>query len=168
MLERLPGSIRITLQPAVEASVLIDNQAFGKAPGVLREVPAGAHQIEIRAPRYRAHVVQMEVEGKAIEQSLTAQLEPAWADASIDSQPSGAELSVGDMFDILTADGGIRGEFTLLLPTLTNGRRLALDRSDASRLRLVVTAPAQTLVPLPPALLLMGSALVTLRRRRRL
>lgn len=94
VLERLPGSIRITLQPAVEASVLIDNQAFGKAPGVLREVPAGAHQIEIRAPRYRAHVVQMEVEGKAIEQSLTAQLEPAWADASIDSQPSGAELSV--------------------------------------------------------------------------
>lgn len=94
VLERLPGSIRVTLQPAVEASVLIDNQAFGKAPGVVREVPAGARQIEIRAPRYRAHVVQMEVEGKAIEQGLTAQLEPAWADASIDSQPSGAELSV--------------------------------------------------------------------------
>lgn len=79
---------------------------------------------------------------------------------------TGATLRVGDMFDILTADGGIHGDFTLLLPTLTSGRQFSLDRSDASRLRLVVTAPAQTPVPLPPALLLLGSALITLRRRQ--
>jgi formylglycine-generating enzyme required for sulfatase activity len=94
VLERLPGHLNVRLEPAIEAEVFVDEQPFGTAPGVVRDIPAGTRQVEIRAPRYRAHVVRMEIEGKAIEQSLAARLEPAWAVASIDSQPSHAELSV--------------------------------------------------------------------------
>ena len=93
-LERLPGHLRISLTPAVTAAVLVDNIALGKAPGVVRDIPAGTRQIEIRAPRYRPHFTQLDIEGKGIEQSLTAVLEPAWADYSIDTQPSGATLNI--------------------------------------------------------------------------
>jgi formylglycine-generating enzyme required for sulfatase activity len=93
-LERLPGHVRITLTPAVKAAVLVDNQALGQAPGVVHDIPAGPRQLEIRAPRYRPYITQLDIEGKGIEQSLTAVLEPAWADYEVDSQPSGAELSI--------------------------------------------------------------------------
>ncbi|CAN0439593.1 unnamed protein product, partial [Phaeothamnion confervicola] len=73
---------------------LIDNAAQGTAPGVVRDIPAGMRQVEVRAPRYRPHIVQMDIEGKGIEQGLAAVLEPAWADMSVDTQPSGAELRV--------------------------------------------------------------------------
>jgi len=94
VLERLPGHLRVSLTPPIEAEVLVDNTPFGKAPGVVRDIPAGARQIDIRAPRYRPHVTQLEIEGKGIEQPLDAVLEPAWADYEIDSQPAGAELSI--------------------------------------------------------------------------
>lgn len=94
VLERLPGHVRIALRPAVKAEVLIDNQAIGHAPGVVHAVPAGTHQLEIRAPRYRPYIVAIDVEGKDIEQGLSAALEPAWAELSIDSEPPGAELSI--------------------------------------------------------------------------
>ena len=93
-LERLPGHLRVNLTPAVAAAVLIDNTAFGRAPGVIRNIPAGKRQVEIRAARYRPHITQLEIEGKDQEQSLTAVLEPAWADYSIDSHPAGAQLSI--------------------------------------------------------------------------
>ncbi len=93
-LERLPGHLRIALTPAVTAAVLIDNAALGNAPGVVHDIPAGLRQVEIRAPRYRPHVTQFDIEGKGIEQSLTAVLAPAWADVSIDTQPAGAVISI--------------------------------------------------------------------------
>ena len=93
-LQRLPGHLRIALTPAVAAEVLIDNTALGTAPGVVRDIPAGLRQVEVRAPRYRPHIVRIDIEGKGIEQNLAAILEPAWADVRVDTQPSGAELSV--------------------------------------------------------------------------
>lgn len=113
VLERLPGQLRIALEPAVKATVLIDNEAHGAAPGLVRDIPAGLRQIEIRAPRYRPYILQLEVEGKAIEQPLTARLEPAWAQVDIDSQPSQAELSV---------DGEVLGR-TPFKGELLEGRR---------------------------------------------
>ncbi len=93
-LERLPGDLRVSLTPTVAAEVLVDNQALGKAPGVVRDIAAGTRQLEIRAPRYRPYIMQLDIEGKGIEQSLTASLEPAWADCEVDTQPSGAILSI--------------------------------------------------------------------------
>ena len=93
-LERLPGHLRLRLTPKVVADVLIDNAPFGKAPGVVRDIPAGARQLEIRASRYRPYITQLDIEGQGREQSLTAVLEPAWADFSIATQPSGAALSI--------------------------------------------------------------------------
>ena len=93
-LERLPGHLRVRLTPTVAADVLIDNAAYGKAPGVVRDIPAGARQLEIRAPRYRPHITQLNIEGRGLTQSLTVVLEPAWADYSLATQPSGAQLSI--------------------------------------------------------------------------
>ena len=93
-LERLPGRLRVSLTPNVKAEVLIDNVRVGTAPGVIGDIAAGARQVEIQARRYRAHITPIEIEGKGLEQSLSAVLEPAWAAYSIDTQPSRAQLSI--------------------------------------------------------------------------
>ena len=93
-LERLPGHLRVSLTPEVAAEVLIDDAAFGQAPGVVRNIPAGMRQLEIRASRYRPHVTELEIEGKGQQQDLAVVLEPAWAQYSIDTLPSRAQLSI--------------------------------------------------------------------------
>ena len=93
-LERLPGHLAITLKPAVKAQVSVDGVEHGSAPGTVADIPAGQREIEIKAPRYRSHTTQLEVEGKGITQDLAVVLEPAWADFHINSKPGGATISI--------------------------------------------------------------------------
>jgi len=66
---------------------------------------------------------------------------------------------IGSVFDIVVADLGVFGTFdTLILPTFAD-RVLVLDTSDPGRLSLAVDALVTT-VPLPPAALYFGSAVL--------
>ena len=144
-LERLPGHLRIALTPKVPAEVLIDNAALGKAPGVVRDIPAGMRQVEVRAPRYRPHIVQLDIEGKGIEQNLAAVLEPAWADLSVDTQPTGAELRVD----------GERVAITPYAGELIEGRRvLKLTRAGYKPWQQTLKVVAGTAVKLGTVVLL--------------
>ncbi|MGE4244316.1 PEGA domain-containing protein [Ramlibacter sp.] len=90
----LPGRLAITLTPASQASVRIDGQPVGEAPGTIEEVEAGTRLVELSAPRYLPYTATIEVRGKRLEETLDATLEPAWADFALQSAPAGAALAI--------------------------------------------------------------------------
>ncbi|MGE0483061.1 MAG: PEGA domain-containing protein [Gammaproteobacteria bacterium] len=92
VLERLPGHLRVALAPVERAELRVDGRPLGEVPGVVRDVPAGSHEVEVRAPRYQPYVVLLDIEGKGIEQTLDVTLEPDWAMVTVDSRPGGAEV----------------------------------------------------------------------------
>ncbi|MDD9824519.1 MAG: SUMF1/EgtB/PvdO family nonheme iron enzyme [Gammaproteobacteria bacterium] len=137
-LVRRPGHLDIALIPEVSAEALLDGAAAGPLPGFIRDIPAGAYQLEIRAPGYLPHRRQLEVEGKDITQQLLVRLEedrkpaapeqakekrpapkPARAELRLASDPPGAAVSV---------DGRYRGAAPL---------RLSLEAGKAHRLLLL-------------------------------
>jgi len=142
-LVRLPGHLDIALIPEVSAEALLDGAAAGPLPGLIRDIPAGAYQLEIRAPGYLPHRRRIEVEGKDITQRLSVRLEeerepaapapakeqrpaaeppaqkPARAELRLASDPPGAAVSV---------DGRYRGAAPV---------RLSLEAGKAHRLLLL-------------------------------
>jgi len=93
-LERLPGRLIFELEPAVPARLSMDGEAIGEFSGRLEDVPAGAHEFVIEAPRYRPVTLPLDVEGKGIEQHVAIKLEPAWAEFILDSSPRDARVKV--------------------------------------------------------------------------
>jgi formylglycine-generating enzyme required for sulfatase activity len=93
-LERLPGRLVFELEPAVAAKLSMDGEAIDEFSGRLADVPAGAHEFVLEAPRYRTVTLTLEVEGKGIEQRVALKLEPAWAEFILDSSPRGARVQV--------------------------------------------------------------------------
>lgn len=91
---RTPGSIDITTTPNVTAAVTIAEREIGKLPGKIDNVPAGVHTVTIDAPLYRNLSKQLTVRGKGLTEQLAVELEPAWANFSIDSQPSQAKVFI--------------------------------------------------------------------------
>lgn len=119
-LDPLPGHLRVTVSPDVIARITVDGEARGMVPGDVRDIPAGARTIVLSAERYRDYTLEIEIEGKGIEQTLDAVLEPAWADIAVDSSPDGATVLV---------DGNDRGTTPLSLELL-EGRRVVQLRKD--------------------------------------
>lgn len=119
-LAKLPGHLRVTLAPAAAGELFVDGRSHGEVPGVATDVPAGSHEIEVRAPRYLSFATVLEIEGKGIEQTLDVTLEPGWADLRIDSVPGGAEVRI---------DGELLGA-TPLSAELLAGRRVVELRRD--------------------------------------
>lgn len=93
-LQKLPGHLRVRLDPAVPAALHVDGQELGAVPGVVDNIPAGMREIEIRSERYLPHLETLEIEGKDIEQTLDVVLKPAWAEISLNSRPPGAVVTV--------------------------------------------------------------------------
>ncbi|MCC2658467.1 MAG: hypothetical protein K0Q76_3575 [Panacagrimonas sp.] len=91
-LQRLPGRLKLIVEPAAE--VFVDGNPHGTTPVAPLELVAGAHELMLRAPRYRVHQVQVQVEGGGVEQTLQVKLEPGWAPVTLRSQPAGAEIRV--------------------------------------------------------------------------
>jgi len=91
-LSRQPGKLDISLEPKVNAVVMLDGESVGVLPGLIEGVSAGQHQLLINAPLYRVNTQPIIVEGKNQTQAFSISLEPAWADISINSIPEGAEV----------------------------------------------------------------------------
>jgi formylglycine-generating enzyme required for sulfatase activity len=91
----LPGEISFNSQPA-EAEVLLDGEPLGHTPLPAQLLEAGNYQVEFHAPRYLPLSQPLVVTGRTIAQQVDIALAPAWAEASIDSEPTGASIFLGE------------------------------------------------------------------------
>ena len=90
----LPGEVAVDTG-SVAGELLVDGELLGAVPGVLR-VPAGDHQIIIRAPRHVDHAAALHVEGAGRRQALQVKLLPAYGWLLLDTSPTGALVRVDD------------------------------------------------------------------------
>ena len=98
-LEKLPGHLRVDSGSVTGAQVLIDGNSRGETPVTLRDLAPGEYLVEVVAQRYFPFRTEIEVEGLDREQSVSADLRPAWAEISFTSIPPDAQVFSAD--DIL-------------------------------------------------------------------
>lgn len=118
VLTREPGQLDIQLNPEVAAKVFIDGAEVAELPGVISGVAAGRRELVIDAPLYRSNSQSVLVQGRGETQALSVTLEPAWANMSLNSIPSGATLKV---------DGEVVGQTPLTVKIEEGAHTLTLE-----------------------------------------
>ncbi len=105
---RLAGKLEIVLAQPSLADVFIDGELVGKLgqvigdsanvidtlPNVIDNIPAGKHEITVDAPLYRSASKSILVRGKGETQRLDFDLQAAWAEYSLNSEPEGATILI--------------------------------------------------------------------------
>ena len=94
VMRKLPGIISFDSANISQARVRIDGVDIGQTPLVNVEVEPGEHQLSISKDRYLNFGETITIEGRTLEQSFSANLEPAWATVSLITTPSGADVLV--------------------------------------------------------------------------
>jgi formylglycine-generating enzyme required for sulfatase activity len=115
-LEPLPGKLKVD-SALDEIEVIIDGEAAGTGPGIIEDIPRGAHIVEFRKYRYFPLRQEIEIEGLDRTQSVEVELEPAWGRMRITSVPEGAEVIV---------DGRSVGTTPIDTEVLETGTQLAI------------------------------------------
>jgi len=93
-LKKLPGVVIFDVEEASDSEIRVDHHIIGNG-GVFRtNLEPGAHDIEIRHPRYHPMDFSLEVKGMGIEQSVPVNLKRAWANITLTSDPAGAEVII--------------------------------------------------------------------------
>ncbi|MEP4486983.1 MAG: PEGA domain-containing protein [Halioglobus sp.] len=93
VMQPLPGLLTIGSEPA-GARVLVDGQELGETPLVDTPVDAGAHTLTLEMERYQPLEQQLDVTGRQVQQVLELNLEPAWAEITVASEPDGAAILI--------------------------------------------------------------------------
>lgn len=100
-MQKLPGVISFTSEQLIGARVQVDGIDLGETPLVNMLVEAGERQLTVSKDRYLDFGLTILVEGRSVEQSFEAQLEPAWATVSLKTSPAGADIIVdGELLGI--------------------------------------------------------------------
>ncbi|HEX2139321.1 MAG TPA: SUMF1/EgtB/PvdO family nonheme iron enzyme [Woeseiaceae bacterium] len=95
-MRKLPGTLTVHTDPAVEAIVTVDEAQIGQAPYGPLEMQPGVHTVTVSADRFLPYHDRVAVPGLGKHQQLFVQLVPRWADVEITSEPSGAIVYRGD------------------------------------------------------------------------
>ncbi len=135
-LEKLPGQIGLVSTPA-GVTVLIDGTAVGETPLQGVEISAGSRTVRFEHERYLPVERIVEIEGFGKKQSLQVELAPAWAVATLQTEPPGATLMV---------DGEEQGLTPLELELVAGNRQLVFTKEDFTPLEveLVIEAGKDT------------------------
>jgi formylglycine-generating enzyme required for sulfatase activity len=142
----LPGLVSIDSLPA-GARVLVDGEVVGETPLAELPVAAGDHQLRIEAARYLPLEQPLQVTGRRIIQRLSLELEPGWADVSVNSAPPGAAILVdgearGSTPAEIEIDGGER-QLILQAPGYADWQQtLQVEPGQAVDLGTVALQPA--------------------------
>ncbi len=141
-LTKLPGLISFATESGVEATISVDGEPIGTTPITDAEIVPGQHQVEVVAPRHLPEVIELDVEGGRMRQSVLATLTPSWAPVTLTTEPAGA---------LVTVDGVEAGRTPAVLE-LTAGERMlevTLAGHNAWRDRIMVVADEpQALTPI--------------------
>ncbi len=131
-MQKLPGLIDFSSSPA-GVTVVVDGASVGVTP--LREVkvPAGERSVRFEHARYLPLEMTFEVEGFGQKQNLQAELEPAWAVVTLQTEPAGASLFV---------DGEEQGQTPLVLELIAGERKLLFGKDNFAPLEIELLVEA--------------------------
>lgn len=91
-LKKLPGQVRIDTG-GVTGTLEVDGTVLGAVPGEYT-LSAGQHEFTVKAPRYADWVQKLEVQGEGKRQQVAAKLLPGFSTITIESKPTGAQVTV--------------------------------------------------------------------------
>ncbi len=94
-LRRLPGRLTITTSPDANATVAVNDTHIGPAPLGPVELEPGEHNIRITAERFLPYEDIISFDGLGRNEILNVQLVPRWAEVTIRSEPTGAQVFAG-------------------------------------------------------------------------
>ena len=100
-LEDLPGRVRFQLQPVADYRVFVDDVLIPTIDGVTG-IAGGSHQLRIETDRYLPVTAQVDITGHGEAQQFAYELQPAWADVSISSEPAGATVHIDNVMQGVT------------------------------------------------------------------
>ena len=116
-MDPLPGRISVVTAGLDGARVSIGGADIGDTPITDAAVEAGDYKLAVSLDRYRDFSREISVEGREVAQRFEVELQPAWAEVSLTSEPPGAELLV---------DGEFAGQTPLVAEILEGERALTL------------------------------------------
>jgi hypothetical protein len=89
-MRKLPGRLSFSVDPAVDALVIVDEVQVGKAPFGPVELEPGVHSVSVAAEGFLPFRDQFAGPGLGLQQEVNVQLVPRWANIEIASEPPGA------------------------------------------------------------------------------
>ena len=143
-LEKMPGHLSIKTHPeTVKISLQNATQESrqGETPTTLRDIPAGRYTLQAQVERYFPQSMDIDIEGLDSTQQVAIDLQPAWGQVQITSEPAGAQILL---------NGKKQGLTPLQIDILESGETvtLQLDGYKAWQQTLSVPAGEQRELPL--------------------
>lgn len=141
----LPGRVTFAIEPA-GATVVVSggDELRGTAPVTLR-VPAGPQTVQASHPRYEDGTIEFEVVGRDQAQTVTLALLPNWADVTLPTTPSGAEVRIDDNLASVATPGPI--------PVLAGEHRVVVALPGYKPWMDIIFVQARQPITLPPIVL---------------
>lgn len=121
LLKKKPGFITIMSLPDENAQIFIDDKDYGFTPIQELELDAGTYKLKAIAERYQLFSTQIVIEGKEKYQNFNIELLPNWAEVTINSEPSDAEVWI---------NGENKGHTPLNLDLLAGKYNLEIRHQD--------------------------------------
>ena len=155
----LPGRVTFEIDPP-GATVAVSGveDLHGTAPVTLR-VPAGPQAVHVSHPRYEDGTVEFEVTGRDQAQTVTLALLPNWADVTLPTTPSGAEVRIDDRLSEVTTPGPI--------PVLAGEHRLVVSLPGHKPWTDIIFVEARQAVTLAPIVLEKADGTLAIKSSRR-
>ena len=91
----LPGIVTVTGSPT-GAQIYQDGQSIGVTP-FTAELPSGELRLTLQADRHQPAEITTEILGREIEQTVSYELRPNWADVTLPTTPERATVSIDDV-----------------------------------------------------------------------
>jgi len=167
-LEKLPGILNFLVTPADGVKIYSKGKLIAETPPHSISIPPGNHRLTLVQERYQPLEVDVRIAGQEIVQTIEATLQPDWADITITSGPTHAQVYV---------DGTDAGRTPVTLQLLSGDHQIVLKEAlyvDKTQSITVKPGSDQTidyrLTPLPGQLLLAsipGGAVVSVNNEYR-
>jgi formylglycine-generating enzyme required for sulfatase activity len=152
-LERLPGLLAVDTGEVEGAEVAVDGSPVGTTPFPAVSVPAGEHEIVVRAEGYVEFRTSLEIEGRGAEQRLEVALLANSAPVTFETVPAGATVRV---------DGRRLGTAPLTLPVSSGRRAVAYSMEAFKPASRTITVTAGKPLTVPKVRLVPADAILVL------
>ena len=114
-LRELPGQLTVSADITGDATVFLDGREIGPLNSVLENIEPGEYRLSVESERYLPFRDVVLIEGKAIHQTHAVELQPAWANVSLSTDPPGANITV---------DGNVVGQSPMTMEILQGEREI--------------------------------------------